>query len=115
MAGNDEDRGKSGRLGAEDRRWSSTGRVLGGQTIETLGDAVCGVHHAQGDEERGFLGLSSKPRSPVSPVWPQNRWLRFLGLELKTKWAMVCRLRYKTDRRMKTAWDTCRDLVACFV
>jgi hypothetical protein len=67
MAGNDEDRGKSRRLGAEDQRWSSTSRVLGGRTIETLGDAVCGVHHAQGDEERGFLGLSSKPRSTVSP------------------------------------------------
>jgi hypothetical protein len=29
MAGNDEDRGKSRRPGAEDRGWSSTGQVLG--------------------------------------------------------------------------------------
>jgi hypothetical protein len=71
------------------------------------------MHHAQGDEERVFLGLASKPRSMVSldlasklvysgfPVGPQNRQLRFddvasksarpfLGLGLKTKWAMVC-------------------------
>jgi hypothetical protein len=33
-----------------------TGRVLGGRVIERSGDAVCGLHRAQGDEERGFLG-----------------------------------------------------------
>ncbi len=33
-----------------------TGRVLGGRAIERSGDAVCGLHHARGDEERGFLG-----------------------------------------------------------
>jgi hypothetical protein len=40
-------------------------RVLGGRTIEKSGDAVCGLHHARGDEERGFLGSTSKPRSTV--------------------------------------------------
>jgi hypothetical protein len=30
------------------------------------GDAVCGQHRAQGDEEREFLGLTSKPRLTVS-------------------------------------------------
>jgi hypothetical protein len=35
-----------------------TGRVLGGQMIERSDDAVCGLHRAQGDEERGFLGLA---------------------------------------------------------
>jgi hypothetical protein len=34
--------------------------------IERSGDAVCGLHHAQRDEERIFLGLASKPRSIVS-------------------------------------------------
>jgi hypothetical protein len=60
------------------------------------GDAVCGLHRAQGDEERGFLGLASKLRSTVSPklatkpmatvlvVWPQNHLLGFPGLGLKT-------------------------------
>jgi hypothetical protein len=38
---------------------------------------------------------------------------RFHGLGLKTKWASVCQLRYKTDGRT-SAWDTHRDLAACF-
>jgi hypothetical protein len=33
-----------------------TGRVLGGRAIERSGGTVCGLHHAHGDEERGFLG-----------------------------------------------------------
>jgi hypothetical protein len=94
--GHDEDPGRSRRLGAEDRRWSSIGRVLGGQTIERLGDAVCGLHHAQGNKEHGFLGSASNPRSTISPslalkpkatilvVWPQNHSLGFSGLGLKT-------------------------------
>jgi hypothetical protein len=32
-----------------------TGRVLGGQTIERSGDAVCGLHRACIDKEREFL------------------------------------------------------------
>jgi hypothetical protein len=33
-----------------------TGRVLGGRAIEMSGATVCGLHHARGDEKRGFLG-----------------------------------------------------------
>jgi hypothetical protein len=33
-----------------------TGRVLDGRAIERLGDAMCSLHRAQGDEKRGFLG-----------------------------------------------------------
>jgi hypothetical protein len=33
-----------------------TSEVLGGQVIERSGGVVCGLHHAHGDEERGFLG-----------------------------------------------------------
>jgi hypothetical protein len=33
-----------------------TSRVLGGRAIERSGGAVCGLHCARGDEERGFLG-----------------------------------------------------------
>jgi hypothetical protein len=58
MAGSDKDRGKSRRLGAEDRGWSSIGRVPDSQTIEWSDDAVCG------------LGLPSKLRSTV---YPQNQ------------------------------------------
>jgi hypothetical protein len=32
-----------------------TGRVLSGQTIRRSGDALCGLHRARGDKERGFL------------------------------------------------------------
>jgi hypothetical protein len=44
-----------------------TGRELSARTIERSGDAVCGLHHAQGDEECRFLGSTSKQRSTVSP------------------------------------------------
>jgi hypothetical protein len=33
-----------------------TGGVFGGRAIERSDDAVCGLHRARGDEERGFLG-----------------------------------------------------------
>jgi hypothetical protein len=33
-----------------------TGWVLGGRAVERSGGAVCGLHRAHGDEERGFLG-----------------------------------------------------------
>jgi hypothetical protein len=33
-----------------------TGRVLSDWAIERSDGAVCGLHHACGDEERGFLG-----------------------------------------------------------
>jgi hypothetical protein len=46
MMGSDEDRGRSRRLGAEDRGWSSTGRVLSGRMIERSGDVVCDLHRA---------------------------------------------------------------------
>jgi hypothetical protein len=30
--------------------------VLGGRAIERPSGAVCGLHHARGDEQHGFLG-----------------------------------------------------------
>jgi hypothetical protein len=33
-----------------------TGRILGGRVIERSGGAMCGLHYARGDEERGFFG-----------------------------------------------------------
>jgi hypothetical protein len=87
MAGSDEDCGESRRLGTEDRGWSSIDRGLDGRMLERLGAVLCGLHHAQGDEYRGFLALASKPWSTVYPgfssklvalgvpVWPQNRQL----------------------------------------
>jgi hypothetical protein len=80
---NDEDLGSSRRLGIEDLGWSSTGRVLGSRMIGRSGDAVCGLHRAQEDEEHGFLDLASKPRLKVSRFGPQNWQLWFGDLDLK--------------------------------
>jgi hypothetical protein len=56
MVGSGEDLGRSRRPGAKNQGWSSTGQVLGDRMIGRLGDAVCGLYLAHGDEERGFLG-----------------------------------------------------------
>jgi hypothetical protein len=91
--------------------------------IERSGDAVCGLHHVQGDEERGFLGLASKLRSMVSPglvsksvamvfvVWPQNHSLKFPCLGLKTGSCGLVIWPTKSPRRflsfcLKTKWNT---------
>jgi hypothetical protein len=83
IAGSDEDRGRSRRSGVEERRWSSIGRVLGGQTIGRSGDAVCGLHSAQGDEEHVFLVELQNQDQRVSRFGPQNRQLRLGDLGLK--------------------------------
>jgi hypothetical protein len=97
MADSNEDRGKSRRLGVEDREWSSIGRIHDGRMIERSGDAVCDLYRAQGDEKHGFFDLASKPRLTISPslvsksvatdlvVWPQNHSLEFSGLGTKTR------------------------------
>jgi hypothetical protein len=56
MAGSDEAHARSRRRDAEDRKWSTTGRVLSGRMIRRSGDDVCGLYRAQGDEEHKFLG-----------------------------------------------------------
>jgi hypothetical protein len=69
-----------------------TGRVLGGRAIESLDGAVCGLHRARGDKERGFLSWALKPRSTVCEWFglkptrtvshrfgPQNRWRWFVS------------------------------------
>jgi hypothetical protein len=61
MICSDEDCDRCRRPGAEDQGWSSTCWVLGGRTVKRPGNAVYGLHHAQGDKERGCLGLTSKP------------------------------------------------------
>jgi hypothetical protein len=61
----------------------------------------------------GFPGLDLKTDSSDLVIWALKspRW--FLSLCLKTKRALVCQLRHKTDGG-RSAWDTRRDLVACF-
>jgi hypothetical protein len=62
----------------------------------------------------GFPGLGLKTGSYDLVVLASKSLRQFLGLGLKTKRATVCRLRHKIEGRMKTAWGTRRDLVACF-
>jgi hypothetical protein len=62
----------------------------------------------------GFLGLDLKTSSYGLVIWPTKLSRRFLGLGLKTKRAIVCRLCHKINGRMKTAFDTHRDLAPCF-
>jgi hypothetical protein len=61
----------------------------------------------------GFPGLSLKTGSSGLVIWASKSPRRFLGLDLKTKWASVCRLHHKTNGG-RSAWDTHRDLAACF-
>jgi hypothetical protein len=62
----------------------------------------------------GFSGLGLKTDSSGLVICASNlpRW--FLGLGVKPKQALVCRLCHKTDRG-RSAWDTRRDLGACLV
>jgi hypothetical protein len=62
----------------------------------------------------GSSGLGLETDSPGLVIWASKSPRQFLGLGLKTKWASVCRLRNKTDRG-RSAWNTRRDLAACFV
>jgi hypothetical protein len=59
----------------------------------------------------GFSGLGFKTVSSGLMIWASKSLRRFLGLDLKTKRASVCRLRHKTDggRSMR---DTRRGLAA---
>jgi hypothetical protein len=45
----------------------------------------------------GFLGLGLKTGSSGLMIWASKSPRQFLGLDLKTKWASICRLRHKTD------------------
>jgi hypothetical protein len=69
MMSSDEDSDRNRRPNVEDWGWSSTGWILIGPMIERSGDAVCGLHHTQGDEERGFLCLAKKQGRRFLLVW----------------------------------------------
>jgi hypothetical protein len=56
MVNSDGDVDRSRRPGADDQEWSSKCRVLDDRMIERSGNTVCGLHHAQGDDEHVFLG-----------------------------------------------------------
>jgi hypothetical protein len=60
----------------------------------------------------GFPGLGLKTGNSGLVIWASKSSRRFLGLDLKIKQTLVCRLRHKTDGG-RSAWDTRRDLAAC--
>jgi hypothetical protein len=69
------------------------------------------VPQNQGGE--GFPGLGLKTGSYGLMIWTSKSPRRFLGLGFKSKQASVYWLCHKTDRG-RSAWDTHRDLAACF-
>jgi hypothetical protein len=60
-----------------------------------------------------FPGLGLRTSSYGLVICASKSLRRFLDLCLKTRLAIVCQLRHKTDGRM-TVRDTRRDLAACF-
>jgi hypothetical protein len=60
----------------------------------------------------GFPGLGLKIGISGLVIWASKSPRRFLGLGLKTKQPLVCRLHHKTDGGRST-WDTHRDLTVC--
>jgi hypothetical protein len=61
----------------------------------------------------GFSDLGLKTDSFGLVIWASKSPRRFFGLGLKTKQALVCRLRHKMNGG-RSAQDTCQDLAACF-
>jgi hypothetical protein len=61
----------------------------------------------------GFPGLGLKTGSSGLVIWTSKSLRRFLGLGLKTKRDLVCRLCHKTDG-WRSVWNMRRDLAACF-
>jgi hypothetical protein len=66
-------------------------------TVHEVTRSICFLVEPQNQGRRFISGLASKPLGQFSLVWPQNRWLGFPGLCLKTKQTLVCRLRHKMD------------------
>jgi hypothetical protein len=71
------------------------------------------LYEPQNQGGGGFSGLCLKTDSYSLVIWGSKLPRRFLGLGLKTKQTIVCRLRHKTDGRVM-AWDMHQDLAACF-
>jgi hypothetical protein len=61
----------------------------------------------------GFPGLGLKTDSSGLVIWALKSPRRFLGLGLKTKKGLFCRLRHKTDGG-RSVRDMYRGLAACF-
>jgi hypothetical protein len=148
MVGNDEDLCRSRRPSVEDR--DGQAQVEYSVAVRSGGRVAPCVVYTVHEETRsvGFLvepqnqdlrfvsGLASKPLARFLPVWSQNQWRRFSGLDLKigssglviwfsksprwflslgfkTKRTSICRLHHKINRG-RSAWGTHQNLAACF-
>jgi hypothetical protein len=67
--------------------------------LKTSGDGFLVESQHQGDGE--FSGLGLKIDSYGLVIWASKSLRWFLGFDLKIKKASICRLRHKTDRRMR--------------
>jgi hypothetical protein len=70
-------------------------------------------HEPKNQGGGGFPGLGLKTGSSGLVIWASKSLRQFLGLGLKTMWALVCRFHHKTDGG-RSARDTHRDLAVCF-
>jgi hypothetical protein len=87
--------------------------VFSGFVLKTGGDGFSRFGLKTGGDRLPHFGLRTDKNGLV--IWASKSPHWFLGLGLKTKRATVCRLRHRTDGRMKTAWGTHQDLVAGFI
>jgi hypothetical protein len=62
---------------------------------------------------RGFSDLGLKTSSYGLVICASKSLQQFFCLSLKIKRTSICRLHHKTDRE-RLAWDSRRDLAACF-
>jgi hypothetical protein len=81
-------------------------------SLKTGGD--CFLVEPQNQGGGWFSGLGLKTGSYSLVICFSKSPRRFPSLGLKTNQATACRLHHKTDERAM-AWDTRRDLAACFV
>jgi hypothetical protein len=84
---------------------SQFGLKIGGNGFSQIGLKIGGG---------GFFWLGSQNRQLGLVIYASKSPRQFLGLGLKTKRAIICWLRHKTDWKMKTAQGTRWDLAACF-
>jgi hypothetical protein len=77
-----------------------------------LKPAVSFLVEPQNQGGGGFSGLGLKTGISDLVICASKSPRRFLGLNLKIKWASVYRLRHKINGG-RSAWDTHRDLAAC--
>jgi hypothetical protein len=91
------------------RRWACAFWL----SLKTKVDGLSGVYPQ--NRWVGFPGLGLKTSSYCLVIWTSKLPWRFLSLGIKTKQATVYRLCHKINGKMKMAQSTRRDLAACFI